>query len=702
MRWLRDFLREELSPYAGRGAQVARMVVAASLAMVINMTFKIPFGAFAALYALILSREHPLSTLQAAKTIVVWFSFSAAYVVVGAIVFSGEPVLRITWVLGSLFLIFFAMKAMTNYTAAARFGYLLVITIPVWDEHISAQQKVDLTLWAVAGISFATGITVVIEFIYARLNPVDVVSAALVERLQAIAWLLRLRSKGTESVDTERNIARLTILGTSHMRQDLLRSSYSPETTQQMGSVIALVGRLVDLAAILPHFSAEISDVKPERLDLLAERIEAASQCVLGGNMESPPAAPYGADTVTMVPILVEMERTALLLLEVLGGSEVVTGYHPAPQQERHSRPFFVPDAFTNPEHVKFAIRGALAASLCYLTYNLIGWSGISTSVTTCFVTALSTIGASRQKQILRFGGAIVGGVILGFGAQALVLPAIDSIAGFLVVFVAVSTLAAWIATSGPRLSYFGVQIAVAFYLINLAEFKFQTSLSVARDRVVGILLGLIAMWVVFDQLWGASAAVEMERRFVAVLRLMAKLMRAPVSAESGVAIAETYSLREMIGTSFEAVRQNADGVILEFGRTRERGIALRNHVLDWQLRMREICTLRVTLLKYRLRLPGFDLPDPVRRAQMEFDAQTAQRFEALGDLVSGKIAPGQAKKSTPPDQGLQMLNRVLREEETVAAAPALLTFTALVSRFDSALASLERDMQLQSKAAMP
>ena len=450
---------------------MARMVVAASLAMVINMTFQIPFGAFAALYALILSREHPLSTLQAAKTIVVWFSVSAAYVVIGAIVFSGEPVLRVTWVLGSLFLIFFAMRAMTNYTAAARFGYLLVITIPVWDEHISAQQKVDLTLWAVAGISFATAITVVIEFIYARLTPVDVVTTALVERLQAIAQLLRLRSKGAGSVDAERKLARLTILGTSHMRQDLLRSSYSPETTQQMGSAIALVGRLVDLAAILPHFSAEIGDVKPERLNLLADRIEATSQCVLGRNMECPPTAPYDADMATVVPILVEMERTALLLKEVLGGSESVTGYHPAPQQERLARPFFVPDAFTNPEYVKFAIRGGLAASLCYLTYNLIGWSGISTSVTTCLVTALSTIGASRQKQILRFGGAIVGGVILGFGAQALVLPAIDSIAGFLVAFVAVSTLSAWIATSGPRLSYFGVQIAVAFYLINLAEF---------------------------------------------------------------------------------------------------------------------------------------------------------------------------------------------------------------------------------------
>jgi multidrug resistance protein MdtO len=69
--------------------------------------------------------------------------------------------------------------------------------------------------------------------------------------------------------------------------------------------------------------------------------------------------------------------------------------------------PFFVPDAFSNPAYVQFGIRGGLAASFCYLIYNLVAWQGISTAVTTCLLTALTTIGASRQKQVLRFGGAI-------------------------------------------------------------------------------------------------------------------------------------------------------------------------------------------------------------------------------------------------------------------------------------------------------
>src|SRR5437868_9464032 len=98
-------------------------------------------------------------------------------------------------------------------------------------------------------------------------------------------------------------------------------------------------------------------------------------------------------------------------------------------------------------------------------------WPGISTSVTTCLLTALSTIGASHQKQFLRICGALVGGFVLGMGSQIFILPHFDSIAGFVLLFAAATALAAWFMTSSPRLSYFGIQVALAFYLINLSEF---------------------------------------------------------------------------------------------------------------------------------------------------------------------------------------------------------------------------------------
>ena len=233
------------------------------------------------------------------------------------------------------------------------------------------------------------------------------------------------------------------------------------------------------------------------------------------------------------LPLFGEIEKTTLLIPEVFSGSRSLTIFDPA-APEAGGVPLRSCGAdWLNPEHLKFGLKGCLAASLCYIIYSALFWPEISTSVTTCFLTALTTIGASHQKQVLRFAGALIGGFVIGMGAQVFVLPYIDSIAAFTVLFVVVSAFAAWIITSSPRLSYFGVQVAFAFFLINLQEFRIQTSLTVARDRVVGILIGLLVMWLVFDQLWSAPAGVAMKKAFISGLRLLAQLAREPVSKRS-------------------------------------------------------------------------------------------------------------------------------------------------------------------------
>jgi uncharacterized membrane protein YccC len=150
--------------------------------------------------------------------------------------------------------------------------------------------------------------------------------------------------------------------------------------------------------------------------------------------------------------------------------------------------------------------------------------------------------------------GNPIGGFVIGIGAQVFILPGIDSIGEFAVLFIAVAGLSAWIATSSPRLSYLGLQIAAAFCLMNLEEFKFQSSLAVARDRVVGILLGLFMMWLAFDWLWSAPAGVEMKRTFVSAIRSLAQLAREPVSSERPTAIDRSYALRETINAQFDKV----------------------------------------------------------------------------------------------------------------------------------------------------
>jgi multidrug resistance protein MdtO len=691
--WLWNFLRNELAPYPGRGALVARMVVSASLVMLVTMTFQIPNGAFAAIYAFLISRENPDTTLKDVKTSAFAFALGAAYVLIGAIFFSGDPILRFVWVLTTLFVTFFALSALANYIVAVRFGYLVVITIPLWDQFIPSHRKVANTLWAILALTMSNLITLAVELVYAHLYQVDNVTTAIVDRLQCATSVLRSWSTGVAGHEREQQLERLAILGTSRMRLDILRSNYSPDVTQQMGALVALVGRLVDIAANLTHFSPQASNPDSPRLIQLADGIDTLVEALLGRRTPQPMELPPETETAGTIPLLLEMERTVALIGSVLSGDGSPGEYRALQMTAEPERRLFRPDAFSNRDHVRFAIRGSLSAAACYVTANLIAWPGISTAVTTCFQTALTTVGASRQLQVLRFAGAVVGGIILGFGAQIFILPGIESVSGFLMLFLAVTIPAAWIITSGPRLSYFGVQMAQAFYLINLQEFKFQTSLAVVRDRVAGIMLGLLAMWLIFNQLWEASAAVEMRRTFVSSLRLMAQLMREPLSSDQKVAIEHSFVLRETLNTNFDKLRRQADGVMLEFRRSRARDLEERAQILHWQLQLRVLFLARIALLKYRFRRPGFELHEPIVAAQEAFDTGIAQRLERLADRLQCKPVPDEGKQT----QLLPILESTIQDccpvEPSDPLAARLRAFLPLCQRIESVVSSLEREI---------
>ena len=72
---------------------------------------------------------------------------------------------------------------------------------------------------------------------------------------------------------------------------------------------------------------------------------------------------------------------------------------------------------------------------------------------------------------------------------------------------------------------------------------------------VVGILLGLLMMWLFFDQLWSTPAAVEMRKTFVSTLRLLARLTREPASEDVRKAIEESYEIRDTINAHFDRIR---------------------------------------------------------------------------------------------------------------------------------------------------
>lgn len=191
---------------------------------------------------------------------------------------------------------------------------------------------------------------------------------------------------------------------------------------------------------------------------------------------------------------------------------------------------FFLPDAFSNPEHLHYALKTTLAALFCYVLYSILDWPGIHTSFITCYIVALSTTAESVQKLTLRILGCVAGAV-LGIATIVFVMPGLNFIGALLTVVFVGAFAAAWIAGGGPRISYAGFQVAFAFFLSVIQGPAPAFDMVVARDRVIGILLGIIISYGVSAYLWPVSVACRIDPGIGALLRRLSAAVTAPSTA---------------------------------------------------------------------------------------------------------------------------------------------------------------------------
>jgi uncharacterized membrane protein YccC len=226
---------------------------------------------------------------------------------------------------------------------------------------------------------------------------------------------------------------------------------------------------------------------------------------------------------------------------------------------------FFVSDAFTNAAHVHFALKVTLAAMFCYIVYMAIDWSGIHTALITCTFIALETTGATLHKGILRIGGCVIGGA-LALLTIVLLMPHMETIASLVVVVACASAIAGWAATGSEMISYAGLQIAFAFFYSVFQGYAPDTDLDNVRNRVVGILFGLIVTGLVFAYIWPERTIDRFRDALRAALRQLAKLLEIPrpdVSIEK--AEAEADALTAETSRSFDQARRYAELTAFEF-----------------------------------------------------------------------------------------------------------------------------------------
>jgi multidrug resistance protein MdtO len=69
-----------------------------------------------------------------------------------------------------------------------------------------------------------------------------------------------------------------------------------------------------------------------------------------------------------------------------------------------------------------------------------------------------------------------------------------DHLTGVLLIMAAGTGISAWVCMGRVKYSYIGIQMGLAFVMLVAQEPHATTGFTVIRDRLIGILVGLIAM----------------------------------------------------------------------------------------------------------------------------------------------------------------------------------------------------------------
>lgn len=689
--WFPDFLRKELAPFPGRGAIVARMVIAASITAILIVTFRIPGGAIGVLSAFLLSRESLQSTAQSSLALGSAFLLGGLFIPIGSRFFASIPITHFLWEAISLFIIFFLLRTLTNYLVAINIGAIATAMFAIWYLPGPGEKNVELSLWQVLAALIGAVVTLAVEVVFHAIHHGDELVIGMDVRLQQIETLMEdYAANRPVSPETSRMLAQYAVVGVGALRRELARRNQEAIQRMRTSALVSLTGRAIDFAAALSSTLSDPTLQEQQRAAQLARRIADIRRCLQTNEAPSRSETPVGT---AGTPLFTELEAVVSLMPSAFVSESSIDPRLEVLEAAPSSKRIFVPDAFSNPEHLPFVLAGTFAAMICYVLYVSLDWPGISTSVTTCVFTALSNVGTSRQKQVLRIAGAVLGGFVFGIGSQIFILPNIDSITGFIVLFAVVTAIAAWVSTSSSRLSYAGLQIALAFYLITLSEFRIQTSLTIARDRAIGVLLGTFMMWLVFERLYSRPAGDEMVRIFISNLRLLAELVNASPAGTDTEAIVKIRRQRDQVYRYFNDVNAQADAVPFETGPARAADMAARDRIRRWQASLRTFYLLEAPLIQFRVFGDVSLKSRPFAQMHDIFREQCSRSFEHMAESLENQLNKRAHEGSAPsslmaPLEAAQADEHTTFSEREEALLRMLRTIASLVDRMQNEIAS--------------
>ena len=243
----------------------------------------------------------------------------------------------------------------------------------------------------------------------------------------------------------------------------------------------------------------------------------------------------------------------------------------------------------------------------------------------------------------MRILGCLLGAAA-GYGAIFLVLPDLTSIGALMIVIFVGALGAAYVAGGSPRISYAGFQIAFAFFLCVVQGPAPAFDLVVARDRVIGILLGNVVTYLVLTHFWSVSVARRIDPAIAALLRRLSAMARSPDVALRRALASETQAALGAVETDLHLTRYEPEGLQPPPG---------------WFL-SRETAVEKISALEGPLLLQA----DEVAAARLDHLATVTEAPEAIRSIEPDRAGPRPGPLQAIIDVHVAGLERALAEAD--------------------------------------
>ncbi|MGN3963158.1 FUSC family protein [Burkholderia gladioli] len=539
----RELLRL-LAPFPGRAAMAWRIALICAVTVLVASVYGTPEAALSAYVVFFLNRADRVTSSLLAVALMLIVTIVIALVLGVAILSIDYVILRVA----CMVVLSVGLLYLTSASKLRPVGAILAMIVGFGLDELGlapfgeAATRALLYVWLMVAIP--VGVSIVVNLLVAP-SPRRLMLGQLARRLRLAARRLQgdeAARAGFDAALREGDKPLLTWLKLSKLEGSTAAADVGP-LRQAIASSTAL---LVTVALADREPEARLPDEL--RASLAATLDEMAGILERGGYPVEVRLAPPPAEALPPLARAMATELHAVIthFAEPAEPAEPATQASPPPAAETAPPPkpgggFFLPDARSNPDHVRYALKTTAAAMFCYLLYSQLDWSGIHTCFITCYMVSLGSTAETVEKLTLRIAGCLVG-ALLGTAALVFVVPALTSIEQLLALVLVGAWLSAWVAFGSPRIAYAGFQVAFAFFLCVIQGAGPGFDLTLARDRTIGILIGNLVVYLVFTRIWPVSIGKQIDVALAALLGQWRRLATVAQPAERRVLAAEAFA----------------------------------------------------------------------------------------------------------------------------------------------------------------